>query len=243
MDSRSDPNFHVNNLYPKNSPVLTAASSVEQRANLSLCLEGVAPHDAILLKSLIRLLNYRTNHNWTIDTGSADLHILGEEAPQTTDHQSPGNVLWVGHSAQTHTPFLHLPIRANELELQLNSLGSSILKNQAQAHSSPSAPLPHDEMLALHRWPPASVLGTPMHIKLATLMTRQPMSIEALARRSGATPHDCVLFCQALQRAGILKRDARHARPQPQPQVNDNPVKHPKPDASLLQRIRSRFGL
>jgi hypothetical protein len=243
IDSRSDPNSHVKNLYEKNSPITKAASSAEQRASLSLCMEKIALHDELILKSVIRLLNYRTQHNWIIETDRADLHIIGEEAPKTTDCQTPSNILWVGRSAQSRTPFLYLPIRANELELLLNSLGASILKKQADAHSGQPAPLRPDEMLALHRWPPASILNTPLRIKLATLLTAQSMSLDTLALRSGVTPHDCELFCQALEHAGILQRGAADAEAAPPHELSASPATQARPDASLLRRIRRRFGI
>ena len=48
------------------------SSTAEARPNLTLRMEGVAPHDELLFKSMVRLLSYRTLHNWAFATGSVD---------------------------------------------------------------------------------------------------------------------------------------------------------------------------
>lgn len=217
------------------------SSTAEARPNLTLCMEGVAPHDELLFKSMVRLLSYRTLHNWTFGTGSVDLRILGEESLSAADGGKAPPVLWVGHFPDGRSPFLQLPLHANELERLLNTLGSQILKRQESPSQAAPAALAHDEMFTLQRWPPSSLLGTPAHIKLATLMTSHPVSIDTLARKSGATLEACSQFCQALDHAGMLLRTGAEARPQRNtPETLAIKV---KPDLSLLARIRHRLGL
>lgn len=219
------------------------SSTSGHRANLSLRIEGVAAHDELLFKSLVRLLSYRTQHNWVFATGAVDLRIIGEDSPESAQSKPPANVLWVGHSEQHRSPFLHLPIHANELELLLNTLGASILKKQAAAHDAWPPAIGHDETFMLHRWPPAAMLGTTARIKLATLMTAHPVSIDTLALRSGIPSQECAMFCQALDRAGLLRRDSVPAPATPPHHTSETPALNAKPDLSLLSRIRRRLGL
>lgn len=223
---------------------MVESSTEARRANLSLRVEGVAPHDELLFKSLVRLLSYRTQHNWTFSTGAADLRILGEDLLKSEDTNAPANVLWVGHSEQQdRSPFLHLPIHANELELLLNRLGSNILQNQATAPKAWPPSIRRDEMFTLNRWPPAAMLDTPARLKLATLMTGRPLSMDTLALRSGATLNDCEMFCQALDRAGMLQRHDINAQAPSDRQINQDQALKVKPDLSLLARIRRRLGI
>ena len=213
------------------------SSTTRPRANLTLRLEGIAPHDELLFKSLVRLLSYRTQHNWAFGTGSVDLQIIGEESLEAAaSSKAAANVLWVGHLPAGRSPFLQLPLHANELELLLNTLGAQILKRQQSlARSSPSEFAP-DEMLTLTRWPPSSLLGSAARIKLATLMTAHTLSLEMLAQRSGASLEECRRFSQELDRAGILQRSAQPSAPQ-------TLALKAKPDLSLLARIRRRLGI
>ncbi|MDQ3059407.1 MAG: hypothetical protein M3R45_07745 [Pseudomonadota bacterium] len=94
----------------------------------------------MLFKSLVQLLSYRTQHNWVFATGAVDLRILGEDAPESAQSKPPANVLWVGHSQQHHSPFLHLPIHANELELRR--------KNPALRHTRPEKIRLHVDILS-----------------------------------------------------------------------------------------------
>jgi hypothetical protein len=215
------------------------SSTKGHRANLSLRMEGVAAHDELLFKSLVRLLSYRTEHNWTFATDKVDLRVIGEETTQSPPNAGPASILWVGHSKLHRTPFLHLPIHANELELLLNTLGGNILAQQKTAHQ-PSSFL-RDELFMLQRWPPVSLLGSPARIRLATLMTGQPISMNTLVLRSGATAQDCEMFCQELDRAGVLQRHGAPA--QPQRDMNEAPALKATPDMSLLSRIRRRLGI
>lgn len=219
------------------------STTTQPRANLTLRIERVAPHDELLFKSLVRLLNHRTQHNWTFDTGLVDLRVIGKDTLEVGDDRVFGSVLWVGHSEQNRSPFLQLPIHANELEPLLNTLGANLLQKQADAHKAWPPRIREDEVFMLHRWPPASMLGTPMRIKLATLMTGRSISLETLALRSGAILQECEVFCQALDRAGLLQRHDVQPQAQPALNMNNHPVLKARPELSLLGRIRRRLGL
>lgn len=218
--------------------------NTKHRTNLSLCIEGATQHDELLLKSLLNLLNYRTTHHWTFGSDSVDLQIIGEHSSKWKTETMLANVLWLGCTEPRQSPILHLPIHVNEFELLLNSLGSKIIEKQNAAHKIWPSPIHPDENFTLHRWPPSSMLGTSAKIKLATLMTGHPVSINTLIQRSGITAHDCEAFCQTLDRAGLLQRhdvSAEHPKPD-QSELPKNTFKV-KPDLSFLSQIRRRLGL
>lgn len=228
------------------------SSTAEPRANLTLRLEGLAAHDELLFKSLVRLLSYRTQHNWTFGTDAVDLRIIGDEALEST---ARGNtdldiLLWVGHFPADRSPFLQLPLHANELELLLNTLGSKILNRRASSsRGSPSTSavspvFSHDEMLMLQRWPSSSLLHrTPARMKLATLMTGHPISINTLVHKSGATLEECSEFCRELDHAGMLLRKGTGSEARPPHGPQEALTVKARPDMSLLARIRRRLGL
>lgn len=220
------------------------SSGEGQRVNLSLGIEGVAPHAELLLKSLVRLLNYRTEHNWRIGTSAVDLRVIGEEAPEFSRSQALSNVLWVGSSDTTHYPLLRFPVHAQELEHLLNMLGASIAQGRRTAQN-PMQPIAPDELFKLRRWPPTSILGSRAQIKLATLMASHPVSLQTLAFKSGASLHDCEVFCQDLDRAGMLQRDGMPPASQPDgaTRPDQTEASTSKTDLSLLSRIRRRLGL
>lgn len=216
----------------------------KHRTNLSLCIEGVAEHDELLFKSLVHLLNYRTEQSWIFSTGTVDLQVIGEHSSKWEDDTLLANVLWVGGTEPRQSPILHLPIHVNELELLLNALGSKIIQKQTAAHNRWPSPIHPDETFMLHRWPPSSMLGTPVKIKLATLMTGHPVSINTLMQRSGITSNDCEAFCQTLDRAGLLQRNEVTADPlKSDHSASKNINLRVKPDLSFLSQLRRRLGI
>lgn len=228
----------------KETAAMVDYNTTRQRTNLSLCIEGATQHDELLLKSLINLLNYRTKHHWTFSSDSVDLQIIGEHSSKWKDETMLANVLWLGSTEQRQSPILHLPIHVNEFELLLNSLGSKIIEKQNAAHKIWPSSIHPDENFILHRWPPSSMLGTSEKIKLATLMTGHPMSINTLMQRSGITANDCEAFCQTLDRAGLLQRNEATADPvKPEQGVSPKNTLKVKPDLSFLSQIRRRLGL
>lgn len=222
----------------------SSSESEEQRVNLKLGIEGVAPHAELLLKSLVRLLNYRTEHNWSFGTGTVDLRVIGEGAPEFSRNQALSNVLWVGDADNAHYPLLRFPIHAQELEHLLNMLGASIVQGR-QTAQSPTQPIAPNEIFKLRRWPPTSILGSRTQIRLATLMASQPISLQTLVLKSGASQHDCQVFCQDLDRAGMLQRHGMPAASHPDGGATPDQAGAAagRADLSLLSRLRRRLGL
>lgn len=214
---------------------------LDQRVTLSLGVEGVSRHEEVLIKSMVKLLNYRTEHNWIFDNEKADLWILGESSPQCSVSTGEMNVMRVDHhnGAEISSYCLRFPIHAQAFEAQLNSLGVQILLRRQDGAGKGAPPsLPDDESLMLLRWPPAALLRTPQRVKLATLMTRHSVTLEQLVQRSGVERAECLGFCEDLRKAGLFHA---HRAAQAVPAPSSAPEE--KPPLSLLSRIRQRLGI
>lgn len=221
----------------------------DDRVTLKYSVEGLSAHDALLLKSLVRLLSHRTHQQWSYQLTQAHLQVLGDAQPDgPSTGSAPGGdipVLLLSHTRQTLGNCLHLPLHVNELEQALNRLGEHILKTGA-LHLTATEPSGLDSHeYQLRRWPPAALLTTPMRMKLATLLTGRPLSVAALQQRSLQPLHDCAEFFLELRRAGLLQQVAAgHSRPAPDSRPAGPDLAAPtKPPSGLLARIRSRLGL
>ena len=53
----------------------------DDRVTLKYSVEGLSAHDALLLKSLVRLLSHRTHQQWSYQLTQAHLQVLGDAQP------------------------------------------------------------------------------------------------------------------------------------------------------------------
>lgn len=233
-----------------------------QRALLSFSVEGLPPREELLLKSLVRLLDHRTHQHWAWKAGQADLRVVGGQASvETGDSATAVPVLAIGQpDAQRGGHFLPLPLHADELEHTLNRLGAMVVHARGLGLAAPDGHIAEDEEFRLLRWPPAALLETPARVRLATLMTGRPTSLQLLRQRSGFAPQDCLDFLADLRRADLLES----ARQPASIAVGAAPIMLSAPSApdsvlpadsrpqalardtvqpGLLARIRNRLGL
>ena len=224
---------------------------------------GLEPRDVILLKSLIRLLSHRTEHQWVCGHDDAHLEVIGplaDPASSLPPHQAPSPIRLVMANAPPPEAlhFLRLPLHVNELERMLNQLGQLIAK--APAPCSPTAlnrlptPTPAPApVYHLRRWPQAALLTSRERLNLATLMTVRPLSLAALQESSGQTAQACESFLNDLQSAGLLQPSAAvHVKPhtsvgslpETDHKTGQAPAAQPAPvPQGLIARIRRRLGL
>jgi hypothetical protein len=235
-----------------------------QRALLSFSVEGLPPREALLFKSLVRLLDHRTHQHWAWKTAQADLRVVGEQMPAA--HDAPAvPMLAVGQvDPQRGGHFLALPLHADELERTLNRLGAMVVHARGLGLAAAEAELGEDEQFRLLRWPPAALLEAPHRIRLATLMTGRPTSLAVLRQRAGLGTQDCQDFIADLRRSGLIEsakeatRAAARRGPASVPPAGTaddgadsrpalahamNPLVRDTVQPSLLARIRSRLGL
>ena len=236
---------------------------------LRYSIKGLELRDEILLKSLIRLLSHRTEHQWVCATEQADLEVTGSlpdpaSGPHQDDAQPPTRLIMAHDAPAEAQHFLRLPLHVNELELKLNQLGRLIAKapallwnaTPATTQATTTTPAltrpkslpdskPHITTPALtyrlQRWPQAFLLTSSERLKLATLLTVRPLSLAALQERSGQTQQACESFVNDLQNAGVLQPSA--ALSPSSPTLKQAVPQRAAAPMGLLARIRQRLGL
>jgi hypothetical protein len=224
---------------------MSGAPTPSGRPTLHYSVERLSPRDTLLLKSLVKLLDHRTDQHWCCDPLQARLRVRGDETGpaavggDSREAAGPTPVLMLAHVEQSHEYFLKQPLHAQALETMLNQLGQKILQMGGAPAALPARTLRTEDPYRLLRWPPAGFLGTPARMRLATLMASQPLSLAGLQQRSGQPAGECAEFFHALVQAGLLQAapaaDAGRTRAAPAA---------PAPASlGLLARIRSRLGL
>lgn len=214
---------------------------MDERAELTFMLRGLSERDAKLFRSFVLVVNHRTLHHWSWRESSADMTVVHgglSEAPPAP----PALTLRVG--AQPHGAFpagghLSLPLRADTLEDCLNAMGARVLSlhgNRPGKERAGNLHMQHQMMqLQLLRWPPPKLLTMPQHIRLATLLTGQPTTLQTLCQRSGLSPEICATFLNQLDAAGLLRWASAHRPLAPR-------SGQAAPARGVLERIRLRLS-
>lgn len=215
-------------------------------------LEGIAPREELLFKSFIRLLRRRMHHDWLYSPQSSfqpvNLRVVSDK-PLAVKATVP--TLTLSAISSTQPGVLCLPLRATEVEAELNRLGALIAASQALAGALTKTPdsLPNPgqvqtegaRVFRLRRWPHAALVNSLPRVRLATLLTHQPLQLEELARRSGQSLAVCTAFAQDLVAAGlVIEGVAANTPPATAAGATPPPSTAPR---GLLARIRSRLGL
>jgi len=222
----------------------TASAS---RRTLGFTLEGFTGREETLFKAFVRLLDHRTLQQWVYRPAQPDLRVVADSvapdaAPVSASQADPHGPLMLTISvAPGQRPHcVSLPLRADELEAELNSLGQLRVgaANPAQASAMP-APTGSFRLL---RWPPAELLGSPERVQFATLMVSKPFSLAGVQQRSGLAPAACAQFFAELQDARLLVAMPSGA-PELQSASAETASRAAVAPAGLLARIRSRLGL
>lgn len=222
-------------------------------------VEGLSDREALVLKSMIRLLDHRTHHTWKYTPSSTELMVVSEKLSAAGGSATQvQQVLTLGVASSNQLGFLCMPVHARELEAELNRLGALILPVHRTMHrtvqmyadagnTAPDKSMQAEPMRML-RWPPAALLKEPGRMRLATLMTGKQMTIEGLQRSSGDSLAACSAFFEELQKANLLA-PGHKVLPAPLaidsqavPRPNVSVPKNAAP-TSLLARIRVRLGI
>lgn len=221
-----------------------------ERPQLTYSMHGFPTREVLLLKSMFRLLSHRTCHNWVYSAQSTQLRVVTEGFSPAEAEPYLGKahqLLMLGTRAagDWHSGgYLRLPLRANQLEGELNKIGALIQPTtSATLAAQPDWPGAKEaSVLRLLRWPPAHMLRAPGRLKLATLMTGRPMSLHMLQLNSGQSMAACKNFLNDLHHARLLRDESQPAAALPVvTPVQRNPT--PAVTLGLLARIRLRLGL
>lgn len=240
------------------------------RPNFGFSVEGLTPREELLFKSLLRLLNHRTLHGWIYtperSTEQLDLRVVSDKVTSNTDllpAPSFQAVLKLTAVESKQPGFLTLPVRADELEVELNRLGTLIeaarrlpsCERAALATPTSNADRPAvlgDRPFKLTRWPSPALLGSPERLRIATMLVGKPVTLVELSYKTKQPLPQCIEFVNDLWRANLITdgsastlRAAHFAQTASQrPTTHLSRAPAPAPIArSLLSRIRSRLGL
>jgi len=206
-----------------------------QRVVLSFSVDHLPVREELLLKSLMRVLDHRTRHEWRCvnQDQDADLRVTGLSHEAV---RSSAAVIFVGHHDEADLPAgasqLKLPLRAPQVEAVFNHMGG--LLETWRAEAAASAAFAAGTPVRLRRWPAASLLNSAERINLATLLSVRACTAQELHRRSGASVQACLAFLADLHRAGLLEEERRVQAAVPM-------AAGARP--GLLARIRARLGL
>ena len=236
---------------------------------------ALSPRDALVFRTVLRLLKTKLKHRWEYSEVACDLLVAGDNPLAASTslelYQSlAGITVLVGVTPRGRENYLCLPILPADVQSMLDALGDKL---RAMSRENSAAPVLHfnaavtarvapdsapsdlshlglvGQRFKLKRWPPQQTLGTPSRLKMATAILAVPISLDALAQRSGSKPSECLVFLSDIQKAGLLvmSKDDSSSKPSLSAQTAQLPVKSAAPaqpvKAGLLSRIRSRLGL
>lgn len=225
----------------------TSTRPAPTRSKRSYSLEGLPARDALVFKSMMRLLRHRTNDAWVYVASSTELHVVADGLPVSALESSAAQqVLKLGAINIKRQSYLCLPLHAKELVAELNRLGALIAstgKSVAPALAAHAA-----TPMRMLRWPPASLLTTTARVRLATLMASKPLTVVELQQRSKESLAVCSAFFKDLKQLNLLipvmtslpatVTSPHGAAATHQPQPDKRPIQR-----SLLERIRMRLSL
>jgi len=217
------------------------------RPALSFTLRGFSERDTLLFRSFVSIISHRSSYRWVWQEPSrgpgVDLLVLRDGVvAQTHDATSTAaatvlarQVLLAAPGGDAGRDVLSLPLRAEAILAHFERLGHVLTGVQESAWAQREALLQslHQARLQLLRWPPAQLLTTSDHTRMATLLTVQPATLAALCRHSGVALDTGAAFIEQLHAEGLLQ--LLHAKPPP-------PAAAPA-KGGLLASIRRRLGI
>lgn len=124
------------------------------------------------------------------------------------------------------------------------------MREQAKTTPAPAA-VPAHLRQKLRRWPTAALLaGEVNRIRMATMLSRRPLSVVELSNATRVPVEECSAFWAQLQAASLLETVASPTLTETsavtmpsEPSTQPTPSKARGIGRSLLQSIRHRFGL
>ncbi len=179
------------------------------RPKLNFGTEGLPAREELLLKSLIRLLDHRTKHQWTYHPESADLWIMAEgvKVPAfALAGKSAHKLLVLSTQRSSEDHVLTLPLNAEVLESTLNRFGNALtLALTKHTAMAPKASTDAVESFKLTRWPPADQVSEVQHIRMASTLLGKALTLAEMSQRSGYAQAACKNFIGMLRQSGLIE--------------------------------------
>ncbi|RSZ58548.1 hypothetical protein HF313_07255 [Massilia atriviolacea] len=197
--------------------------------------------DIAYIRALVRLFSYSDKLGWSF-VDDAPYTAVVAQAPAAAHRGGATEALLLsmpGHAQ--HTEKIAYPIRADQLRDWLKRMGEALLPGSQGAAAADAGALRYK----LRRWPSVLQLdGDPLRIRMATHLSRKPLSAADLAGLTGAALEVCAGFIGVLHTAGLLTEAAAPQAPAPAPALAaPAPASSAGFTASLLNNIRRRIGL
>lgn len=228
-------------------------------------VQGLPAAEASLVRTLFRLYQHgASDFRWVlVDTPPYDALLVdftAQAAGATPGHEAVKAILTVGHASPGSLPnTLARPLRSEMLEAWLLQAQRRFFPESSAADAlgttSQTSPITAATPLSckeagsykLLRWPPAAMLRNDARlIRMATVLSRRPVTASELARVSQQPLDSACSFLTTLRTAALLDspRDVQ-AQLQPGPENTLQRSVHPgqKIERSLMSRIRLRLGL
>lgn len=227
-------------------------------------VKGLPAAEAVLIRTLFRLYQHgSSDFRWELaDAPPYDAVLVDfnmKSGATVAGHEPLKAILTVGNPSPGSLPdSLARPLRSEMLEAWLRETQRRLLpapgptgvgsapQNSATAPSSLNT-CNEAGSHKLLRWPPAAMLRNDARlIRMATVLSRRPVTAGELARVSQQPLDSACSFLTALRNAALLDSSMQalaQSRPSP---ANAIPRPHhpgPKIQRSLMSRIRLRLGL
>ena len=223
------------------------SGAVPEKNERSYSLQGLPDRDALVFKSMVRLLSHRTKYTWVYSPSSTELLVMAEGKPPPAGQPMVSQqLLTLGTASLKRPSYLQIPLHANDLEIELNRLGALIVPTSQSARE---IEVEHSKMTAMRmtRWPPATVLTSSARVRMATLMVGKSLTIVELQQRSKEKLVVGMAFFDDLKKIHLLTPvvAAPTAIVPVQPVASTDPMLARKSpvQSGLLGRIRVRLGL
>ena len=186
---------------------------------LRLGTHNLHPAEVVLLSTLLRLFSYDESFHWTlVEEGPYDALVVDGTTPggvsAETNRLAKVTLRLTRMHAGSAPNTLERPIRADRLrqwldqterELKGRTPGISIKRAAPAGHQGS---LPSHVRFRLRRWPPPLLLRNNVHrVRMATLLSRRPLSAEELADISDQGLDVCATFLQVLRSADLLESE------------------------------------
>ncbi len=216
------------------------------RMQFSFAIAGLTDREELLLKSLVRLIDHRTHHQWMYTEQTADVWLVaqGSKAPTTAFLQGkqPQILVFSPTALINSEAQLARPFKAEQIEAALNHTGAILAVSELSQTDQPKSTLV--ETYKLIRWPTLLVQGNPKRVLIASALLGKHMSLPEIIKQSNAPEADCVEFINALKMEQLVTVKQDHLAP-PNPTIISSTHKVDKvsSQASLFSRIRSRLML
>ena len=207
-------------------------------------LDRVNSREIALFTSYVRVLDFRLEHQWRHQQTDAHVVIYGTAVSRdiVIEHQKNASHALFLTTHETGDQFLQLPLNSNEIEAKLNHIGRLI---SPKVNAKPSIVIDPNEPYRLLRWPPSTMLQTADWIRLSTLMTKRPLSVNELHKHTGLALNQCRLFLEELLKHGLLVAPRTHHSPQraaPQIHIDIEKKAHRSTVLSLIRNNLARFS-